>query len=127
MPILDLFWAMLWFALFFIWIWLLITVFADVFRSDMSGWAKAAWIIFVIVLPLLGVLIYLIAQGGNMQKRSTKQAEDADAAARAYIQDAAGGTGDASPADEVAKLAALRDAGTITDEEFQASKAKILA
>jgi len=127
MPILDLFWAMLWFFLFFVWIWLLITIFADIFRSDMSGWAKAGWVIFVIIVPLLGVLIYLIAQGGNMQKRSVKQAQEADAATRAYIQDAAGSGGGSSAADEVSKLAALRDAGTISDEEFAAAKAKILA
>lgn len=126
MPILDLFWAMLWFFLFFVWIWLLITIFADIFRSDMSGWAKAAWVIFVIIVPLLGVLIYLIAQGGNMQKRSVKQAQEADAATRAYIQEAAGSGGGSSAADEVSKLAALRDAGTISDEEFAAAKAKAL-
>ncbi len=127
MPILDLFWAMLWFFLFFIWIWLLITVFVDIFRSDMSGWAKAGWVIFVIVLPLLGVLIYLIAQGKNMQERSLKQAQDQDKAMRSYIQDAAGTSGQASAADEVSKLAALRDAGTITDEEFASAKAKLLS
>ena len=127
MPILDLFWAMLWFFLFFVWIWLLITIFADIFRSDMSGWAKAGWVIFVIIVPLLGVLIYLIAQGGNMQERSVKQAQEADAATRAYIQEAAGSGGGSSAADEVSKLAALRDAGTISDEEFAAAKAKILA
>ena len=127
MPILDLFWAMLWFFLFFIWIWLLITVFVDIFRSDMSGWAKAGWVIFVIVLPLLGVLIYQIAQGKNMQERSLKQAQDHDKAMRSYIQDAAGTSGEASTADEVSKLAALRDAGTITDEEFASAKAKLLS
>jgi hypothetical protein len=127
MPILDLFWAMLWFFLFFVWIWLLITIFADIFRSDMSGWAKAGWVIFVIIVPLLGVLIYLIAQGGNMQERSVKQAQEADAATRAYIQEAAGSGGGSSAADEVSKLAALRDAGTISDEEFATAKAKILA
>ncbi len=127
MPILDLFWAMLWFFLFFVWIWLLITIFADIFRSDMSGWAKAGWVIFVIIVPLLGVLIYLIAQGGNMQERSVKQAQEADAATRAYIQEAAGSGGGSSAADEVSKLAALRDAGTISDEEFATAKAKILS
>ena len=125
MPLFDLLWAMLWFTMFVIWIWLLISVFIDIFRSDMSGWAKAGWVIFVIVLPLLGVLIYLIAQGGDMQKRSAQQAADADAATRTYIRDAAGSGG--SSADEVAKLAALRDAGTISDEEFATAKAKVLA
>ena len=127
MPLLDLFWAMLWFFLFFVWIWLLITVFVDIFRSDMSGWAKAGWVIFVIVVPLLGVLIYLIAQGKNMQERSLKQAQDHDKAMRSYIQDAAGSGGGSSAADEVAKLAKLRDEGTISDEEFSAAKAKLLA
>lgn len=125
MPLLDLLWAMLLFTMFVIWIWLLITVFVDIFRSDMSGWAKAAWVIFVIVLPLLGVLIYLIAEGSNMQKRAEQQAADSDAATRAYIQSAAE-TSD-SPADEVAKLAALRDNGTISDEEFTTAKAKVLS
>ena len=126
MPLLDLLWAMLLFFLFIIWIWLLITIFVDIFRSDMSGWAKAAWVIFVIILPLLGVLIYLIAQGKNMQARSVKQAQETDQQMRAYIQDAAGTSG-SSNADEIAKLAALRDAGTISDEEFQEQKAKLLA
>ena len=126
MPLLDLLWAMLWFFLFIVWIWLLITVFIDIFRSDMSGWAKAAWVIFVIILPLLGVLIYLIAQGKNMQARSVKQAQESDQQMRAYIKDAAGSSG-SSNADEIAKLAALRDAGTITDDEFQTQKAKLLA
>ena len=126
MPILDLFWAMLWFFLFIIWIWLLITVFIDIFRSEMSGWAKAAWVIFVIVVPLLGVLVYLIAEGGKMQERSMKEAQQADEAKRSYIRDAAGSSGSSS-ADEVAKLAALHDAGTISDEEFAAAKAKALS
>ena len=126
MPILDLFWAMLWFFLFIIWIWLLITVFIDIFRSEMSGWAKAAWVIFVIVVPLLGVLVYLIAEGGKMQERSMKEAQQADDAKRSYIRDAAGSSGSSS-ADEVAKLAALHDAGTISDEEFAAAKAKALS
>ena len=126
MPLLDLLWAMLLFFLFIIWIWLLITIFIDIFRSDMSGWAKAAWVIFVIILPLLGVLIYLIAQGKNMQARSVKQAQETDQQMRAYIKDAAG-SGGSSNADEIAKLAALRDAGTISDEEFQEQKAKLLA
>ncbi len=127
MPLLDLFWAMLWFFLFFVWIWLLITVFVDIFRSDMSGWAKAGWVIFVIVLPLLGVLIYLIAQGKTMQERSLKEAQDRDAAMRSYIQDAAGSGGGSSAADEVAKLAKLHEEGAISEEEFSAAKAKLLA
>lgn len=125
MPLLDLFWAMLWFFLFFAWIWLLIKVFADIFRSDSSGWAKAGWTIFVIILPLLGVLVYLIAQGGNMAQRDIEQAQAIHEAQRAYIQEAAGTS--TSAAEEIEKLAALKDRGVITDEEFAAQKAKLLA
>ena len=124
MPILDLFWAMLWLFLFFIWIWLLITIFADIFRSDMNGWAKAGWVLFVIILPLLGALIYLIVNGGKMQERSMKQAADMEKAQRAYIQDVASGS---SSADELEKLAELHKNGVLTDEEFADQKAKLLS
>ena len=124
MPLLDLLLAMFWFFLFIIWIWLLITVFIDVFRSDMSGWAKAAWVIFVILLPLLGVLVYLIAEGGNMQKRATKSAADQQAAQAAYIQSVAGG-GDTT-ADQLEKLQSLRESGALTDDEYQQQKQKVL-
>ncbi len=105
MPLLDLFWSMLWFFMFFVWIWLLITIFADIFRSEISGFGKAGWIFFVIVLPFLGVLIYLIANGDKMQERSMKQASDMASAQRDYIQSVAGDS--ASAADEIAKLASL--------------------
>lgn len=125
MPLLDLFWAMLWFYLFFIWIWLLITIFGDIFRSDdMGGWAKAFWTLFVIVLPLLGVLVYLIARGDKMRDRAARDAAAADAATRSYIQQAAGTT---STADELSKLAALRDQGVLTPQEFESQKAALLA
>lgn len=124
MPLADLFWSMLWFFLFFIWIWLLITIFADIFRSaDLSGWAKALWVIFVIILPFLGVLIYLIARGHSMQDRAAQDAAAADEATRAYIKEAAGTT---SSADELAKLASLRDQGVLSNEEFEAQKAALL-
>lgn len=125
MPLLDLFWSMLWFFMFFLWIWLLIMIFADIFRSEISGWGKAGWVLFVIILPFLGVLIYLIANGDDMQNRSMKQATDAQNAQREYIQSVAGGG--SSSADEIEKLASLRDSGHITNEEFQAQKAKLLA
>ena len=125
MPLLDLFWSMLWFFMFFVWIWLLITIFADIFRSEISGFGKAGWLLFVIVLPFLGVLIYLIANGDKMQERSMKQASDMANAQRDYIQSVAGDS--ASAADEIAKLASLKDSGAITDAEFQAQKAKLLA
>lgn len=125
MPLLDLFWSMLWFFMFFLWIWLLISIFADIFRSEISGWGKAGWILFVIVLPFLGVLIYLIANGGDMQNRSMKQAADMQSAQRDYIQSVAGDS--SSSADEIEKLASLKNSGVLTDEEFQAQKAKLLA
>ena len=125
MALFDLFWTMLWFFLFIVWIWLLITIFIDIFRSDdLSGWAKALWVIFVIILPLLGVLVYIIARGNSMQERAMKQAAQQERMARAYIQEASGGS---SSADEIEKLAKLRDQGVLTDEEFSAQKAKLLA
>ena len=124
MPLLDLFWAMLWFFLFFVWIWLLITIFADIFRSDQTGAAKAGWVIFVIFLPFLGVLVYLIAQGGNMQERAIKQASDMEQAQREYIQSVSGGG--TSAAEELEILAGLHKDGVLSDEEFAAQKAKVL-
>lgn len=126
MPLLDLFWAMLWFFLFFAWIWLLISIFSDIFRSDdLSGWAKAFWTIFVVVLPLLGVLVYLIARGGKMQERAAAEMAAREKATRQYIQEVS--SGGASTADELAKLGQLRDQGVISAEEFDAQKAKLLA
>jgi len=121
---LDFFWLMLWAFLWIIWIMLLFRVFADIFRSDQSGWAKAGWTIFVIVAPFLGVLIYLIAQGGNMASRDMETAKAMDEMQREYIRNAAGS---GSTATEIESLASLRDRGVITDEEFQAQKAKLLA
>jgi hypothetical protein len=118
---------MLWFFLFFVWIWLLITVFADIFRSDdLSGWGKALWVLFVVILPYLGVLVYLIARGKSMQERAISQAAEQEKATRRYIQEVSS-RGGASSADELAKLAQLRDSGVITAEEFDAQKVKILA
>jgi len=123
----QVFWSMLWFFLFFIWIWLLISLFGDIFRSaDLSGWGKALWCIFIIVLPFLGVLVYLIARGNGMQERSMKQAADQEAQFRGYVQQVAGSGGGGGSADEIAKLADLRDKGVISEEEFQSAKAKAL-
>jgi len=118
---------MLWFFVFFIWIWLLITVFADIFRShDLSGWAKALWSIFVIVVPYLGVFVYLIARGHKMSEHALEAAKAQDAAARQYIQStvAQSGTG---AADEIARLADLKAQGVIDEAEFQQAKAKLLS
>jgi hypothetical protein len=121
----QVFLSMLWFFMFFIWIWLMIAIFTDIFRShDMSGLTKALWLVLVIVLPYLGVFVYLIARGGKMQEHAAQQAQAQEAAKRQYIQ---GVTAAASPADEIARLADLKDKGHITDAEFQAGKAKALA
>jgi hypothetical protein len=119
-------WSMLWFFLFFIWIWILITVFADIFRShDLSGWAKAAWVIFVIFIPYLGVFVYLIARGHKMSEHAMEAAKAQDEAARQYIRDATGTA--ASPADELSRLADLKERGVIDDAEFQRLKAKVVS
>jgi hypothetical protein len=125
-PLLNLFWTMFEFFLWVIWIWVLIMVFVDIFRShDLSGWAKALWFLFVLFIPLIGVLVYLIARGGKMHERAARQAQQQDAEFRAYVQQAAAGS--ASPADQLAKLADLRDRGVISAEEFEREKAKVLA
>jgi putative oligomerization/nucleic acid binding protein/phospholipase D-like protein len=125
-PLLDAFLTMLWFFLWILWIFLLIRIFIDIFRSDdMGGWAKAGWSIFVIILPFLGVLVYLIARGSGMANRDQQQAIAADQAARSYIQSAAGTS--TSVAEEVTKLAALRDQGVLTEQEFETQKAKVLS
>ena len=118
-------WSMLWFFLFLIWIWLLITVFMDIFRShDMGGFAKALWVIFVIIFPYLGVLVYFIARGHKMAEHAQAEAQRQDAAFRRYVQQASGSAG--GTADELARLADLRANGTLTDAEFDQAKAKLL-
>jgi type VI protein secretion system component VasK len=126
-PLLNLFWSMFIFFLWVIWIWILIWVFIDIFRSrDLSGWAKALWFLFVLFIPLIGVLVYLIARGGSMQERATQQAQQQDAEFRSYVQQAAASS-PASTADQLAKLADLRDRGVISAEDFEREKAKVLA
>jgi ABC-type multidrug transport system fused ATPase/permease subunit len=121
----EVFLSMLYFFLFFIWIWLLIMVFADIFRDHtMSGLSKALWIIFVIIVPYLGVFIYLIARGGSMAERAAQQQQKVDEQFKQYVQSAAG-TG--SVADELARLADLKSQGVISDAEFEQLKAKALA
>jgi hypothetical protein len=134
-PVLDLFWTIIEFFLWVIWIWILIMIFIDIFRShDLSGWAKALWFLFVLFIPLIGVLVYLIARGGSMHERQVRQAQrDADAFYSSYGRHAAapasdgGDGGGGSTADQLAKLADLRDRGVLTQEEFDKEKAKILA
>lgn len=126
-PLLNLFLTMLWLFLWVIWIFLLIRVFSDVFRSaDLNGWKKAAWILVLLVLPYLGVLIYLIVRGGQMHTREARQARANEEAVREYIRESVG-TSTTSVAGDLERLAALRDSGVLTPEEFAAQKAKILA
>jgi hypothetical protein len=124
-PLLDIFLSMLYFFLLFVWIYLLVVVVFDIFRShDLSGWAKALWVIFIIILPLLGVLFYLIFRGGSMHERAAQQAQQQNQAFQQYVRETAG-SGDV--ADQISKLATLRDNGTLTNEEFEAEKAKLLS
>jgi type VI protein secretion system component VasK len=125
-PLLNLFLTMLWFFLWVLWIFLLFRIVIDIFRShDLSGWGKAGWLLFILVLPFLGVLVYLIVRGGDMHRRDALQAQASEQAFREYVRQSAGAT--QSTADELAKLATLRDQGVLTDEEFANQKAQILA
>ncbi|MEU9084194.1 SHOCT domain-containing protein [Streptomyces sp. NPDC048357] len=125
-PLLNVFWTMLWLFLWIMWFFLLFKVITDLFRDhSLSGWAKAGWLIFVLLLPFLGVFVYLIARGRSMGERDVKQAQENEAAFRQYVQKAAGPGG--GSADELHKLSALKDKGDITQEEFDRAKAKLLA
>jgi hypothetical protein len=122
-PFLEVLWTMIIFFAWVIWIWIAITVLIDVFRRhDIGGWGKAAWTVFIIVLPFLGVLVYLIAQHEGMRERSAKQAQAQQRAFDQYVREASGGS-----AAEIAKAKELLDAGTITQEEFDAIKAKAVS
>jgi membrane protein implicated in regulation of membrane protease activity len=124
-PLLGAFWTVFEIFLWIIWIWILIYVFIDIFRShDLSGGAKALWFVFVLFIPLIGVLVYLIARGGEMQQRAQQQAQQQDQDVRRYIQQTAN---EGNSADQLAKLADLRDRGVITADEFEREKAKVLA
>ncbi len=136
-PLLNIFWTMLELFLWILWFFLLFKIITDIFRShDMNGWAKAGWMVLVILLPLIGVLVYVIVRGKSMGERDLAQAQKADEAFKAYIRDAAGsapgesgaaagGTG-RSHVDDLAKLAALKADGSISEEEYQKAKDKLL-
>ena len=122
-PLLDIFWTMLEFFVFFLYLWLLIAIFSDIFRSaDLGGGAKMLWVLFVIIIPFLGILVYLIARGGSMHERAEKQAERQQQAFAAQVRGAAG----TDTTEQLSKLSDLKDKGVITDAEFQTQKAKLL-
>ena len=115
---------MLLFFLFFLWIWLLVMIFTDIFRSpDLHSGGKAAWFIFILLIPFVGVVVYLIARGHKMQEHAVQRAEQENEAVRQHVQEV---TSSGSTSDELAKLAELRDRGVISAEEFGAQKAKVL-
>ena len=123
-PLLNAFWTMLYFFIWILWIFLVIRVIFDIFRSrDLSGWGKAAWLILVVIVPFLGVFIYVIARGGKMHERDVQQANAQNEAMQSYVREAAG----QNSADQLAKLADLHNKGVISDLEFKREKAKILA
>ncbi len=124
-PFLEVFWTMLIFFAFVIWIWILITVLIDIFRRhDTSGFTKVLWIIFIIVLPYLGVFVYLIAEHKGMTERAIKQQEAAQSQMDKYVQSVAAQT---DPAEQIAKAKGLLDSGTISQTEFDQIKQKALA
>jgi hypothetical protein len=126
-PVLDAFLTILYFFMFFIWIWLLIVVFGDIFRShDLGGMAKALWCILIIVIPYFGVFIYLIARGGKMHERAAQAAAQQQKAFDQYVRQTAGAPGE-DTASQLSKLADLKNQGVLTEAEFEAQKAKILA
>ena len=126
-PLLGAFWTIFMIFLWVIWIWILVRVFIDIFRSrDLSGWGKALWFVFVLFVPIIGVVVYLIARGDSMSERAEQQAREQDAEFRGYVQEAAADS-PASTADQLAQLADLRDRGVITAGEFEREKAKVLA
>ena len=125
-PLLDIFLSTLYFFVWILWIMLLFWILMDIFRSDdLGGWGKAGWVIFVIILPFLGVFVYLIARGKSMGERQARDAQARDEQFRAYVKDAA--SDGQSQSDELAKLAGLHQQGVLSDQEFAAAKAKILA
>jgi putative oligomerization/nucleic acid binding protein/phospholipase D-like protein len=124
-PLLGAFWTVFEIFLWVMWLWVLFYIFVDIFRSrDLSGVMKAVWFVFVLIIPLIGVLVYLIVRGGKMHERAAAQARQQDKEFRAYVQDAAGSQ---TSADQLSKLAGLRDQGVITSAEFEREKAKVLA
>lgn len=127
-PLLNLFWTMLWLFLWVMWFFLLFKVVSDIFRDhSMSGWAKAGWLVLVLLLPYIGVLVYLIVRGRSMGERDAKQVKESEEAFRDYVRKAAGSGGGSSSAEDLSKLSDLKDKGHLTQEEFDRAKEKLLA
>jgi len=124
-PLLNAFWTMCWFFLWILWFMLLFRIIVDIFRDDsLGGWGKTGWLVFVVILPFLGVFVYLIARGSGMGERDRRQAQKSEEAFRSYVREAAAPP---STTDELARLAELKASGHITDEEYEKAKAKVLA
>jgi ABC-type multidrug transport system fused ATPase/permease subunit len=130
-PLLNVFFTTMWVFLWVMWFYLLFKVFADLFRDDsLGGWAKAGWSVFVLILPFLGVFVYLIARGKGMAEREMQRSQQAEADFRSYVKEAAGSSGTTqarSQAQELAQLAELRQHGDITEAEYQSAKDHVLA
>ncbi|MGW8400351.1 SHOCT domain-containing protein [Streptomyces lydicus] len=125
-PLLGVFWSMLWICLWVIWIFLLVRIIVDIFRDDtMNGWGKGGWLIFVLVLPFLGVFVYLLARGKGMGEREAQHAIAQRRELDSYIRQTAG-AGKSSEVEELARLSEIKARGDLTEEEFQRAKEKIL-
>lgn len=124
-PLLNMFWTMMMIFLWVLWFMLLFRIIGDIFRDDdLGGWGKAGWMIFVIILPFLGVFVYLIARGRAMGERELLQAQRTEEDFRSYVRQSAGS---GNPSQELARLAELKNRGDITVAEFEQAKAKVLA
>jgi predicted PurR-regulated permease PerM len=127
-PLLDVFLSVLYFFLWALWLVVLFWIILDIFRSDdLSGWAKAGWLVLVVILPLIGVLAYLIARGHTMQERQVREQQTQEKAFREHVREAAGAPDGQSQSDELTKLASLRQRGVINEQEFEQAKAKVLS
>jgi signal transduction histidine kinase len=123
----DLLWTSLWVFMLILFIWIFISIVSDLFRDhELSGWAKAAWVVGLIIFPLLGSLLYLIVRGRGMAERSAAQAQATRSEFDSYVRSVAASSG-ASPVDDLSRLADLRSKGVITDEEFEVMKARVLS
>ncbi len=117
-------WSLIWFSLFFLWMWLIVIVFADIIRSrDLSGWGKGLWSIGIIILPILGIFLYLIVNGDGMHGRDEEDAAAAEEAVHSYIRTAAA----TDPAEELVKLATLHETGALSDVEYEQAKARAMS